>query len=186
MRLLVVLLGLVASPCLAFAQEAPDEALAARCANSFPDRLADMRQAIAAYSSHHTDFEKSGAKTALEWFEAHCRFLTPEEIAIRKRDDENAFVCDPKAKGRPRNLTSELVLRFSTEPTFNSFQSRRSANDECFAPDREERITLAYDALPAPREQLEILCFGDERPICVKARAAAAAAEARQRAKEPQ
>lgn len=138
------------------------------CAESFPARLADAKTGLALYNTYMRDFEK--ARPAIAWFEAHCRFLTDLEVAIRKIDDANAFVCDPSARGKPKGLTSALVLSYSTEPTTMTFQTRQGDNHVCAAADeRAGRISLAFG--PLTRMQIvELLCYQDERASCVKAR----------------
>jgi hypothetical protein len=111
------------------------------------------------------------ARPALEWFEAHCRFLTKLERVVRKLDDPNAFVCDPSAKGRPANLTSALVLEYSTLPSQMYFQTMQGSNHVCKAKDeRAGRVALAFHDL-TDMQIVELLCYGDERPACVEARA---------------
>jgi hypothetical protein len=151
-------------------------AAAQTCEETFPGRLADAKQAVAQYETHMKAYAE--AKPALEWFEAHCRFLEELERVVRKEDDPNAFVCDPKAKGRPKSLTAELVLTFSTLPTVGSYQERSGDNYRCETDDKAKRISLVLID-PSPLVKLELMCWGDEREKCVKARADIAAARAK-------
>lgn len=164
----VLLLLLISSPAAAQAE---------RCAESFPARVADAKEAVFEYRAYLEQYEK--ARPAVEWFEAHCRFLTEREIAIRKLDDENAFVCDPKAKGRPKRLTSELVLRFSVLAPISDFQDDafHGENHRCLERDRAERVGLVFgpraeglDRLEQLLDEQEVMCWDDPRAPCVKAR----------------
>jgi hypothetical protein len=174
---LVALSFLVCSS--AVSQPAPTQA--ARCAESFPARHLDAKKAIVARDNHLEELEKNGTRAAIDWFNAHCRFLSPAEIVERKLDDENAFVCDPKAKGRPRKLTSALVIEYSTDPPYGEFQEHRAENGECFMHDQAERIVLVFGTLSV-RQKLEVLCFNDDRASCMKVRKDFAEADARAKA----
>lgn len=145
------------------------------CDESFPARLADAKQALVQFEAFHQGYQK--AKPALEWFEAHCRFLEELERVVRKADDPNAFVCDTQ-KGRPKELTAELVLTYSTLPTFGSYQERSGDNYRCEASDKAARISLVLID-PTPLQRLELACHADEREKCVKARETIAAARAK-------
>jgi hypothetical protein len=170
MRGLLLVVTALAWACSAAAQ-------APTCEETFPARMADAKQAVVHYETHMRLYAE--AKPALQWFEAHCRFLDELERVVRKLDDPNAFVCDPKAKGRPKNLTSELVLQFSTLPTVGSYQERSGDNYRCEAEDTAKRIAL-IDPVTDPKRsvawRLEVLCWDDNREKCVKARAMLAAA----------
>jgi hypothetical protein len=146
-------------------------AAAQTCEESFPARLVDAKDAVAKYETHMRLYTE--AKPALEWFEAHCRFLEELERVVRKEDDPNAFVCDPKAKGRPKNLTSELVLTFSTLPTVGSYQERSGDNYRCEADDTAKRIVLIDPVLDPKLSlawRLEVMCWEDQREKCTKVR----------------
>lgn len=164
---LVVLVALVAAPAVA---QSP---AAAECAATFPARLVDAKQAVTAFEGNMQRYQK--AKPALEWFEAHCHFLSELELAVRKLDDPNAFVCDPKAKGRPKGLTAELDLEFSVEPNVGAFQAdqHHDLNNRCSELDQAVRIGLVFGS-GTERDQvahrLLVVCFGDDRPACAKAR----------------
>lgn len=155
------------------------------CAETFPVRLEDAKQAVAKNETFQRRYAE--ARPALEWFEAHCRFLDELERVARKLDDPNAFVCDPKAKGRPKNVSADLVLEFSVEPNVGSFQAdqHHDLNNRCFERDQAARIGLVFgagSALEQVAHRLLVTCFGDDRPSCVKAREAIAAARAKKAA----
>lgn len=173
---LVVLVALVAVQALA---QAPAE----QCAATFPARLADAKQAVVAFETYQRRYAE--ARPALEWFQAHCRFLDELERVVRKLDDPNAFVCDPKAKGRPKNLSAQLVLDFSVEPNVGSFQAdeHHDLNNRCTELDEAERVGLVFGAGTEKDQvfhRLLVICFGDERASCVKAREAIAGARAKE------
>lgn len=149
------------------------------CDTTFPARLADAKRALVEYGAERDAYEK--VRPALEWFEANCRFLTELEVAARKLDDANAFVCDPKAQARPKNLTSTLVLQFSVEPTVSAFQAERfhGTNHRCRDVDP---VSLVFGEAPRRQQllqQLEVACWGDESAKCVEARATIAAERAK-------
>lgn len=158
----IVLLALLVCS-VARAQEPPDA-----CALSFPERLADAKRALAQSQDETAAYERSGARAAAEWFGAHCRFLEPLELAIRKLDDPNAFVCDPKAKGRPKRMTYEMVV--SAPSAASQLQNFRTENRQCEQSDRAARIALVGLDELGPLQQLELLCYADDRASCVKAR----------------
>lgn len=153
------------------------------CAESFPARLADAKQAVASFETFQRRYAE--ARPALEWFEAHCHFLEELDRVVRKVDDPNAFVCDPKAKGRPKNLTAELVLEFSVQPNVGAFQAdqHHDLNNRCSERDQAARIGLVFGA-GSEKDQvfhrLLVICYGDERPACVKARETIAAARTKE------
>jgi hypothetical protein len=161
------------------AQAAPASAHDAECAASFPERLADAKRAYSEHLRYEARFEKSGAQAKLEWFDAHCRFLKPLEIAIRKLDDPNAFVCDPKAKGRPKGLTNYLELAELQPPPFTELQGFRSENYACDESDKKYRIGVILDEERSQLELLEFLCYEDTRPSCVTANETIAKARAK-------
>lgn len=173
---LLVLVALVAAPALG---QSP---AAAECAATFPARLADAKQAVTAFEGYMQSYQK--AKPALEWFEAHCHFLSELERTVRKLDDPNAFACDPKAKGRPKDLRAELVLEYSVEPNVGAFQAdqHHDLNNRCSELDQAARIGLVFGAGPLIEQvahRLLVACYDDERPSCVKARESIAAARAK-------
>lgn len=140
----------------------------ATCAATYPARLADAKTGLAQYNTYMREAEK--ARPAVEWFSLHCRFLTELEITVRHIDDPNAFVCDPAARGKPSNLTSELILNFSTLPTTMTFQTRQGENHMCSAADeRAGRMVLAFGEL-TDIQVVEALCYEDDRPSCVRVR----------------
>jgi hypothetical protein len=148
------------------------------CAETFPARLADAKGALREYAVHEAEFQK--ARPALEWFDAHCRFLSELEIAIRKLDEINPFVCEPKAKGRPKGLTSELVLTFSAPPSVGTFQDAKAfgENHRCAARDP---VSLVFGEVSIDEmlHRMEVLCWDDTREKCIKARETIAAERAK-------
>lgn len=151
-----------------------------KCAATFPERLADAKRAWAEHTKAMLAYEKSGAAKRLEWFDAHCRILSKLEVAIRKLDDLNSFVCDPKAKGRPKGLTSTSLEEILAQPpALSELQGFRDENYRCLDKDKAERVGLVLHTLLTPIEQGEIACYGDERPMCVKARELIAKARAK-------
>jgi hypothetical protein len=158
---------------------ASSPALADDCAASFPARLADAKRALGErdlYIEQHQAEYRAAA-----WFADHCRFLSELEITVRKLDDPNTFVCDPKAKGRPKILSAELVANFQFTPNVSQFQGAEfySPNHACFDQDRTNRVALIGLEALAPIEQLEFLCHADESEKCVRARESIAALRAR-------
>lgn len=162
---------------LAVTSPSAAQGLEAECATSFPARLQDAKQALAQWADDHEAYVE--ARPLVEYFELHCHFLTERERAARKVDDENAFVCDaPKPKG----LTPELVLRYSVEPSIGLYQTHAAANNQCLELDRAARIGLVFtgaEDLADVGHRLLALCYGDDRPRCVTARAAIEAARAK-------
>jgi hypothetical protein len=116
----------------------------------------------------------------MAWFEAHCRFLTEIEIVVRKLDDLNSFVCDT-TKGRPKGLTTQFVMENASPPTLDEMQDRdlRHEDYKCLEADTAARRPLALPATLTVIEKQELLCYADERPLCVSAREQIAAARAR-------
>lgn len=142
--------------------------LEAECEASYPERLADAKNGLALYRNFLAEYEK--VKPVVEWFEAHCRFLNELELAARRLDDPNAYVCDPSARGKPGSLTANMILTYSVLPSETSFQTRQSDNHYCSAVDtRAGRMSLTFGEL-TDLEIIEILCYQDDRPSCLKAR----------------
>lgn len=165
-------------------RQAREQDADARCDATFAERLADAKKALTEYGQYTR--QCGAAQPKIDWFNAHCRYLSKLEIAIRKLDDENAFVCDKK---KPQGLTTELLLQCaSAEPTLGSFQDFGSENMMCAARDGAQRVSLFLTGneskLEAVIAQQQILCYGDERPSCIKARAAIAAVRAKQEDKD--
>jgi hypothetical protein len=134
------------------------------CSETFPDRLKDAQNAVLERDAFLAEYAK--ARPALEWFEAHCRFLTELELAARKVDDPLTFVCDAKAKGRPKNLTAELVTTYSTIPPAASYQEHFGADVRCEASDRATRIQLmSLDDLDVAGK-LRLFCYGRQDERC--------------------
>jgi hypothetical protein len=154
----------------------------AECAASFPERLADAKAAVREHVRQETRIKPDATREAkLDWFDAHCRFLSPLEIAIRKLDDPNSFVCDT-SKGRPKGLTTQSGsgLGFLASGK-NERQKLRGDSALCSDSDKAARINVylgGFDDWPAT-DKLEILCYGDERPKFVKACEDVAAARAK-------
>jgi hypothetical protein len=140
------------------------------CAASFPERLADAKRTYVEREKYEERFEKSGAKAKLEWFDAHCRLLSELEITVRKLDDPNAFVCDPKAKGRPKGLTSFTELAALSPPPYSELQGFRNENYGCEESDEKSRIKLVLHDQRSVVEMAELVCYQDERPMCVTTR----------------
>jgi len=169
------------------AREQQKQKKAAECASSFRTRLADAKRALAEYAEYRKAYE--AARPAVEWWGQHCRFLSELENAIRKNDDPNAFVCDTK-KGRPKNLTAELIMQFNTEAP-GPDQHFGYDNDQCREFDRADHgvelvlggVNAAPDFETAANEML-VLCYEDTRPTCVKARESVEAARAKRAAKQ--
>lgn len=134
------------------------------CAETFPARLVDAQHAVIERDAWLAEYEK--AKPAVEWFEAHCRFLDELEIVVRKLDDPLSFVCDKKAKGRPKGLTAELVLTYSTVPTVSSYQKQFGPDNTCAESDRATRLGLVNLDDLTVTGKLELMCFQSERPSC--------------------
>lgn len=185
-RIITIALALVVHLVVVAGAEPPATPAVDACAESFPARLADAKQALVQFEAFHQDYQK--AKPALEWFEAHCRFLEELERVVRKVNDPNAFVCDTQ-KGRPKELTAELVLNYSTIPNVGAFQAdqHHDLNNRCAERDQAARIGLVFGAgseLDQVAHRLLVACYGDARPACVKARETIAAA-ARAKAAAP-
>jgi hypothetical protein len=154
-------------------------AQASECAQSFPARLADARQAIVAASKATDEWKRIGAAAKWEWFGEHCRFLSELENAIRKNDDPNAFVCDT-TKGRPKGLTSKFLMTYPQDPPAVTDYEERAADDQtCAEYDTAERVALVFASPASSGQRLEVLCFNDDRPACVDARAQFEAAKAK-------
>jgi len=172
-------------PHLAAAEPAPAEQLEpvsahdAECAASFPERLADAKRAYSEHVRYEQRYESSGARAKLEWFDAHCRFLSELERAVRKLDDPNAFVCDPKAKGRPKGFTDYMEVAALAPPPYSDLQGNRSENYACDESDKKHRIGVILQENMTQLEQLELACYQDARPMCVSANEAIAKARAK-------
>ncbi len=151
-----------------------EAAKASECAQSWPARLADAKQAIVAAGRAQAD---KTAATKLAWFDQHCRFLNPLEIAIRKLDDPNSFVCDTQ-KGRPAGLTSAFVLEHQGL-ALGDFQELLADDRICEPFDAAERMSLVMNDSDVDAasvgQRLAVICYGDDRPRCVQGRAALAA-----------
>lgn len=177
LRLIVVcLVGL--STLAAYADDRRPPAVDS-CAASYPERLADAKHALSEWMAFMAEFQK--VKPKIEWFEAHCRFLEQLEIVVRKIDDPNAFVCNT-SKGRPKDLTSELVMQYSTLPSVGAYQNFGGENAACMERDETARMSLFVptgDDLASAGARLLLSCFNDDGPDCVEARAAVAAAHAK-------
>ncbi len=147
-----------------------------RCAATFRDRLASMRETLVGYEQHNREHER-----LIPWFNEHCRFLTDLEIAIRKLDDENSFVCDTQ-KGRPKGLTSTAVIDHMSRAL--PVDDYVWVNRACEAADiRTFGVSLSFD-LPDTRwsstkewtgepyvKLVHVLCFEHDTKACAELRA---------------
>lgn len=148
-----------------YAPEGP-KAPADECAASFPERLADAKHAFNERAQYVQRYEKSGAEAKLAWFDAHCRFLSELERVVRKLDDPNAFVCDPKAKGRPKGLVSYVELAALEPPPYSELQGFHNENHLCLESDQRDRVAVLLREEMTKLEQLEFACYQDTRPMC--------------------
>jgi hypothetical protein len=152
-----------------------EAAKAAECAQSWPTRLADAKQALVAAGRAQAD---KVAANKLAWFDQHCRFLNPLEIAIRKLNDPNSFVCDTQ-KGRPAGLTSSFVLDHQGGLALGDVQELLADDRVCEPFDDAERMSLVMNDsntdAASVGQRLAVLCYDDDRPKCVQARASIAA-----------
>lgn len=175
MRLLIAIAALWSSVAHAEPPQVPqwpNEANAASCSASFNERLDDAREAIAENQEYMKVYDRF-----MPWFKEHCRFLTELEIAVRKLDDSNAFVCDT-GKGRPAGMTSQIVADHQFPTTAKLHQEYREASLWCEPFDAAERISLVLrDSDPRTTivRQLEVTCWKVESEDCAKARVAMAA-----------
>jgi len=180
-QLLLIAVLLTASHAAAEPPQYANEANALTCAESFPERLQDARDAIMRWQQEAAEYER-----IMPWWNEHCRWLSDLEIAIRKIDDANAFVCDTK-KGRPKGLTADLVLDHQQRPTAQNFQKHFQPSYLCESFDTAERVSIvmrdSYDpARHTTKEQIRevvalevrVMCFQVENEKCTKARAAVA------------
>ena len=148
---------------------------AAWCATSFPERLRDARSAYAHVAAYMKEWQKG-----MPWFDEHCRYLSELEIAVRKLDDPNAFVCDPKAKGRPTILTAAYVASHSNPIEVWQEQEYLRIDDLCEPHDvAAERPALAIRDSEDAERVLPVLCWEKTSPSCDKFRDRAAKLEAR-------
>jgi len=82
------------------------------CADTFPDRLREVKAQVQEWRNESKAYEKAKSSPeykAMEFFANHCRILTELERAVRKLDDPLSFVCDPSAGKKPKALTTKLV-----------------------------------------------------------------------------
>lgn len=134
--------------------------LAESCAATYFERAEEARKAFAQWDAIEKDCA-THAK-AIEFFGAHCRFLSELEVAVRKLDDPNAFVCDTK-KGRPKDLTTAVIARCQTRDSPSAYQERfHGDNYQCMAEDEQKRVGLVLLADMNPGELLELMCAGQE------------------------
>lgn len=180
MKRAIVLAVLLACSVAARADAPPlikwqNEATAETCAATFPERLADFRQGIVQHQQYMTVHDR-----IMPWWTEHCRWLTDREIAIRQIDDPNAFVCDTQ-KGRPKGLTSEMVLDYQSPQDAAIFIDYSDEDRWCEAFDvAAGRVSLRLGQWESPAEQARIIltgmCWQVTSAKCDKARAALAAA----------
>jgi len=151
-----------------------NEATAATCAESFPERLADFREGVVAQQRYMAEYNR-----VIPWFQEHCRWLSTREIAIRKLDDPAAFVCDTR-RGRPKELSSEFALSHDSPRDIATFIEHSEVNRWCGPFDRASRISLELAQAEQPEVEarivLEVMCWHVESPKCDRARAALAGA----------
>lgn len=183
----LVAMLLSAAPAAAQMPEYEVQATPQACAATYELRLQDARQGIEARDRYIA--ERTKLLPMFEWFREHCRYLTPLEIAIRKLDDENAFVCDTK-KGRPKELTPEIVGEYADPASGIAFVEHYRTNSLCEALDvaagRPSLVTFgAEPSDPLEKRQraslrdIDILCWKVESEKCTKLRAAVAKFKAR-------
>lgn len=116
-----------------------------KCAASFRARLAETRAAIKAQAQYMKEYNR-----AMPWFNEHCRVLSPLEIAIRKLDDPNSFVCDT-SKGRPAGLTTRFVIEHASPMTISGFQEHSA--DSMFCAALGDPVSLYLEPSPEPDEE---------------------------------
>lgn len=181
-QLFLIAVLLTASSASAQMPKWQNEANAITCAESFPERLEDAQQAVVRQQKEAAVYDR-----VMPWFNEHCRWLTDLEIAIRKIDDANAFVCDT-SKGRPKGLTADLVLDHQARETTQAFQHFFNESLWCEAFDMAERsVTLVMRETYEPSVHTDkevgrrifaievgVMCWHDESEKCSKARAAIA------------
>lgn len=159
------------------------QANAVTCAESFAERLQDARDAVIAKQEYDKVYYR-----IRPWFEAHCRWLTDLEIAIRKIDESPSFVCDTK-KGRPKGLTAEVAVEHQDWLNIATFQKHARSDDVCAPYDKVERVSLVLrtsyveeerERPEAKRDDLArlvaVMCWQVESEQCSKAWAGLAAA----------
>jgi len=173
-RLLIMrglMLGLALAATAQGARAAEPPSPQAACAASFSARLADARKALQLQAAFARDTAR-----VMPWFEAHCRLLSPLEIALRKLDDPNSFVCEPAA-GRPSGMTPRFVLEHSYEHNASEFQMRVAPECAPYDPVALDLRGLppAVDATRAEKLRglaatVGVQCYQKSTPACVKAR----------------
>ncbi len=144
-------------------------AVEAACPASFPERLADAQRAIPLSRQLQAE-----AARVVPWFDAHCRFLSALERAIRKLDDDLSFVCDTTV-GRPKGLTGKRYLELSGGGlSVVDLQDRAVDSQRCAEVDP---VSLDMHTPPVPahaegteahelwqllviQREFEVLCYG--------------------------
>jgi len=153
------------------------QADAATCAASYPERIAGVKQAIIEWDAYTK--ERSKHLKALDFFDAHCRFLTELEVAIRKLNDPNTIVCKTE-KGRPKDVTAEVITGYHLAASPQSFVEEHGfENHRCAAYDAAERLALVLPEDLNIGEQQELLCWGRDTPSCASSLAALEVARAK-------
>jgi hypothetical protein len=122
------------------------------CAD-WKQRAAMVRKAVALQLVHNREYRR-----AMPWFYRHCRFLTEQELEVRKANDPTTFVCDTM-KGRPAGLTPKFV-REHRAPSRNVDllklwdEEQRThvvaTNKKCAA---EDPLSLSWDDEPDPEDK---------------------------------
>jgi hypothetical protein len=122
------------------------------CAD-WKQRAAMGRKAVAIELVHNREYRR-----AMPWFYQHCRFLTEQELEVRKANDPTTFVCDTM-RGRPAGLTPKFV-REHRAPTRNVDvlklwdEEHRTyvvaTNQKCAA---EDPLSLSWDDEPDPEDR---------------------------------
>lgn len=173
--------------CVARAHAEPprweNEVNAGACAESYPERIADVRRARAEHAAYMAEHKRLAV-----WFNEHCRFLSELEIAIRKLDDELSFVCDTQ-KGRPKGLTGAAVAPYLVPTTIVIHMEWSHSDVVCEPHDvsaGRPSLNLHEPVSDDKREAaaytvrlLEALCWQIEGKECDAARAAIAALRAK-------
>jgi hypothetical protein len=149
---------------------------AASCEASFPERLRDTQAKIRRWHAEQVAYDqwaKSPKGQAYQFYMDHCRQLNGLEIAVRRLDDLNSFVCD---QPKPKILTARLLMESPGLVADGTVGN--NDNIECRALDQQSRVSLvvsnATDELENAIAQGLILCFQDSSPVCDDIRAKAA------------
>lgn len=96
----IAIASLVAAPAIAEPSE--------ECAESYASRLEDAKRAISDLDAYLLEYAK--ARPAIEWFEAHCRFLSELEIAVRKLDDPKFALAPAGGDSQLPNACADFAI----------------------------------------------------------------------------